>query len=69
MREVHCIEIVRTSGGHKDLEPRCSGSQRVPEVGSNCRLLIVPLFRGSSRFDFLILSHPSRKKVACECNE
>ena len=25
--------------------------------------------RGSSRFESLILSHHSRRKVACECNE
>ena len=43
--------------------------QRVPDVDSSCRLLIVPLFRGSSRFESLILSHHSRHKVTCECNE
>ena len=31
-----------------------------------CRLLIVPLFRGSSRFASLIFSHHSR--FTCECN-
>jgi hypothetical protein len=40
--------------------PGCSGSQRVPEVDSNCRLLVLPLFCGSSRFESLILSHHSR---------
>ena len=45
------------------------GSSGVPEVDSSCRLLIVPLFRGSSRFEGLILSHHSRYKVTCECNE
>ena len=39
-----------------------------PEVDSICRLLIVPLFRGSSRFESLILSHHSRR-VTCECDE
>jgi len=39
-----------------------------PAVDSTCRLLIVPLFRGSSRFERLILSHRSRHKVTCECN-
>ena len=38
-------------------------------VDGNCRLLILPLFRGSSRFESLILSHHSRRKVACECDE
>jgi len=33
---------------------------QVPEVDSRCRLLIVPLFRSSSRFESLILSHRSR---------
>ena len=32
-------------------------------------LLIVPLFRGSSRFESLIVSHHSRYKVTCECNK
>ena len=41
----------------------------VPDVDNNCRRLIVPLFRGSSRCESLILSHHSRRKVACECNE
>ena len=40
---------------------------RVAEVNSRCRLLIVPLFRGSSRFESLILSHHSR--FTCECNK
>ena len=42
---------------------------KVPEVDSSCRLLIVPLFRGSSRFESLILSHHSRFNVTCECNK
>ena len=46
-----------------------AGSKRIPEVDSSCRLLIVPLFRGSSRFVILILSHHSRFNVACECNK
>ena len=40
---------------------------RVSQVDCRCRLLIVPLFRGSSRFESLILSHLSR--FTCECNE
>ena len=32
-------------------------------------LLTVPLFRGSSRFESLLLSHHSRFKVTCECNK
>ena len=43
-------------------------SQRVPKVDSICRLLIVPLFRGSSRFESLILSQHFRR-VTCECDE
>ena len=35
-------------------------------VDSSRRFLIVPLFRGSSRFESLILSHHSR--FTCECN-
>ena len=31
--------------------------------------LIVPLFRGSSRFESLILSHHSRFNVTCECGK
>ena len=38
-------------------------SRRVPDVDSNCRLLIVPPFPGSSRFESLILSHHSRTKL------
>ena len=38
-------------------------SRRVPDVDSKCRLLIVPPFRGSSRFESLILSHHSRTKL------
>jgi len=40
---------------------------RISEVDSSCRLLIVPLFRGSSRFVSLILSHHSR--FTRECNK
>ena len=36
-------------------------------VESSCRLLIVPLFRGGSRFQSLILTHHSR--FTGECNE
>ena len=55
----------------KDFRGRGVGTQlirRVPEVDSSCRLLIVPLFRGSSRFESLVLSHHSRFNVTCECN-
>ena len=41
----------------------------VPEVDSNYRLWIVPLFHGSSRFASSILSRHSRQKVTCECND
>jgi len=37
------------------------------EVDSSCRLLIVPLFRGISRCESLILSHHLR--FTCECNQ
>ena len=39
------------------------------EVDSNCGLLIVSSFRGSSRFEILILSHHFRYTVACECTK
>jgi len=39
----------------------------VAEVDSRCRRLIVPLFRGSCRFESLILSHHSR--FTCACNK
>ena len=68
MRQVAAVEsgdsvevvIVRTLGGPKDLAPSCCRAKGVPEVGRRCRLLIVPLFRGSSRLDSLILSHHVR---------
>ena len=45
-------------------------SHRVSSIGDkSCRLLIVPLFRGSSRFESLILSHHSRFNVTCECHQ
>jgi len=66
---VHCIAIVRASGGPKALEPSCSRAKRVSEVDGSCRLLIVPLFRGSSRAESLILSHHSRLNVTCECDK
>ena len=47
------IVKVRTPSGPKALEPRCSKAKRVAEVDSSCRHLIVPLFRGSSRFESL----------------
>ena len=49
------MSLRRTPPGHKR------------KLDSNCRLLIVPLFRGSSRFESLILSHYSR--FTCECNK
>ena len=42
---------------------------RALEGESSCRLLIMPLFRGSSRFESLISSHHPRYKVTCECDE
>ena len=46
----------------------CRAPQVRPrEVDSSCRLFIVPLFRGSSRFESSILSHHSRR-VTCECH-
>jgi len=41
--------------------------ERVSELVSSDRLLIVPLFRGSSRFESLVFSHHSR--FTCECNK
>ena len=38
-------------------------------VDGSCRLLIVPLFRGRSRFESLVVSHHSRFNVTCECNK
>ena len=58
---MHCIETVRTAGGPTDLEPIRSRPKRVPDVDSTCRLLIVPLFPGSSKYESLILSHHFRK--------
>jgi len=49
------------------VEPSCPRAKRVAEVDSSCRILIVPLFRGSRRFESLILSHNSR--FTCECNK
>ena len=46
-----------------------SKAKRVPEVDSSCRLSIVSLFRGSSRFESLILSHHFRFNVTCERNK
>jgi len=39
---------------------RLRRAKRVSDVDGSCRLLIVPLFRGSSRFESLIISHHSR---------
>ena len=38
-------------------------------VDSSCRLWIVPLFHGSSRFENLILPHHSRFNVTCASNK
>ena len=38
-------------------------------VDVSCGLLIVPLFRGSSRFESLILSHHSKFKFTCACSK
>ena len=43
------------------------GAILVAEVDSSCRLLIVPIFRSSSRFESLILSQHSW--FTCECNK
>ena len=45
----------------------CSRAKRVAEVDSRCRLLIVPLFRGSGSVESLNLSHHS--SFTCECNK
>ena len=58
----------RASGGPKALKQVVPGP-RVSEVDSSCRLVIVPLFRGRSRFARLVLSHHSRFNVTCECNK
>ena len=48
-------------------ESSCFRANRVAEGESSCMFVMVPLFRGSSRFASLILSHHSR--VTCECNK
>jgi len=55
---------LRSENQRFDLSVSCSRAKRVSEVDSSCRLLIVPLFRGSSIFESLILSHHS--KFTCE---
>ena len=64
---MHCLVIVRTSSGPKALEPRCFRAKRFSEVDSSCRLLILPLLPGSSKFESLIVSHHSR--FTCECDK
>ena len=54
-------------GATRHSELSGSGRTRDYHVDRSCRLLIVPLFRGSSRFESLILSHHSR--FTCECNK
>ena len=41
-------------------------AHKIAELDSSCRLLIVPLFRGNSRCESLILSHHFRFNVTCE---
>ena len=48
------------------LKPSCSRPKRVPDVDSSCRLLIVPPFCVSSRFESF---YHTTRKVTCECNE
>jgi len=48
-------------------EPYCSRAKRVAEADSSCRRLIVSLFRDSSRFESLDVSHHSR--FTCERNK
>ena len=50
--------------GTSGCEPR---TKRVAQGDSSCRRLIVPLFRGSSRFESLIL--PRHSRFECECNQ
>ena len=60
------FEFKRKSSGarHRRI---CIHRWTVSEVDDSCRLLIVPLFRGSSSFESLILSRHSR--FTCECNK
>ena len=46
-----------------------AAAKEATAAAARCERLIVPPFRGSSRFESLILSHHSRRKVVCECNE
>jgi len=65
------VDRVRTGGGSEAVWHRSEVCIRAPWDGpphAGLCVLIVPLFRGSSRFESLILSQHSRK-VACECNE
>ena len=64
--EAFRVEQFLASSG-RALEPSASSAKIVAEVDSSCRLLIVPNFRGSSRFESLVLSHHSR--FTCECNK
>ena len=59
---------LKTFSPGRAFEP-LSGSARLPEVDRSGRLLNVPLFRGSSGFESLILSHHFRFDVTCECNK
>ena len=52
--------MLQSAGGQSE-------HRKVAEAGSRCKLLIVPLFRGRSEFESLILSHHSR--LTCECNQ
>ena len=52
--------MLQSAGGQSE-------HRKVAQVGSSCRLLIVPLFLGSGRFESLILSHHSM--FTCECDK
>ena len=62
---VHSVESEGFVGSNS-LKPSCSRPKRVPDVDSSCRLLIVPPFRVSSRFESF---YHTTRKVTCECNE
>ena len=66
MSEVPLEGLEGGGGATQGVTHRASSVRR---TDGSCRLLIVPLFRGSSRFERLILSHHSRHKDTCEGNE
>ena len=55
------------NNGFRRMTSRGSWAKRVSGVDSSCRRLIVPLFRGSSGLESLIVSHYLR--FICECNK